>query len=869
MKTISAVCFALLIGTEGAAATPRLAEPLPLEDAVNSSFIDRNPEDHRDGWIDQGSLFDLRALQPGRLSTLFGEFRIIDATQNGGRSCVVLGGGPRPYFPREATQKLFGVKMKTLLLLHAAAWPHKEGELGSIWLKFIDGSTLRIPVRFGKEVGNWWNPADRPNARIGWKERNDENEMGLYVSCFMVPELPVASIRFVSSGKAVWMIAAIAASPDLLTPPGQEPYTVHRNNNWREIRFSRQVEPGSALDFSFLLESPAGKYGFVRAVNDHFEFERRSGMVRFYGANLCNTANYMNHAEADELAERLSRIGYNAIRLHHYDLGLISSTAKDSLTIDPEQLDRLDYLFAALKKRGLYLTFDLFSYRARRPGEFATIPKLRTLRDYKLAAMLSPEVNANLKAFARQLLTHVNPYTGLRYADDPAIVGICGINENMIFSLYDKLAAPAAVAFCDQLFAEECKKQNIVVTSENRPAELRRFLHRHYQAYWSDMVKFLRSLGVRVPLTELNHRQPPLAADLRQAFDYVDNHIYWEHPRYLGIHRGKPPIQIRNTSVLAADLWPIRMLAPSRILNKPFTVSEFDFCYPNEYRAEGAILFSAYAAFQNWSGLYRFEYSGNYKSLFGPPYMTYFTVGTDPIRLLSERIGVLFFTRGDIAPGRDIVPVSVRPGAFDADYVEQYPASAQKLALRVRTGTELDPVTNSVPLLPPVVDGIETCSTGELSVNWKQQSFSAAGHRSEALILPEKSVLAGKYLRGRAIKGFSTVAAMALDGAELPDSKRILLLHLTDVRPEGLRYYSAESQIVLAEPKSSSLLGRHGIVEFALQSSITNHRLYALNCSGKRLKQLPFKHRKGVIHFTADTFSVDGEVIFAYELCAD
>ena len=32
--------------------------------------------------------------------------------------------------------------------------------------------------------------------------------------------------------------------------------------------------------------------------------------------------------------------------------------------------------------------------------------------------------------------------------------------------------------------------------------------------------------------------------------------------------------------------------------------------------------------------------------------MTYFTVGTDPIRLLSERIGTLFFTRGDIAPGR-------------------------------------------------------------------------------------------------------------------------------------------------------------------------------------------------------------------------
>lgn len=847
-------------------AAPHPAEPLPLEEAANSSFIDRNPEDRRDGWLDLGSLYDLRALPSGPLRTSFGSFQIIDAARNNGKSCIILGGGPRPGFPREATQKLRGARLKTLLLLHAAAWPLKEGELGSIWVRFTDGATLRIPVRFDKEVGNWWNPADRPNARIGWKERNDENEMGLYVSCFMVPELPIDSLRFVSSGKAVWMIAAIAGSPDLLTPPGQQPYTVRRNDDWRELRFTRDVESGSALDFSFRLDAPAGKYGFVRAVGDHFEFEHRRGAIRFYGANLCNTANYMSHAEADELAERLSRIGYNAIRLHHYDIGLIAPQAKDSLTFDPEQLDRLDYLFAALKKRGIYLTLDLFSYRARKPGEFASLPNLRTLRDYKLAAMLSPEVNANLKTFARRFLTRVNPYTGLRYADDPAIVGICGINENMIFSLYDKLAAPAAVLCCDRLFAEECRERGITVTPENRPAELRRFLHRRYQAYWSDMVKFLRGLGVRAPLTELNHRQPPLAADLREAFDYVDNHIYWEHPRYLGVRRGKPPIQIRNTSVLAADLWPVRMLAPSRLLNKPFTVSEFDFCYPNEFRAEGAVLFAAFAAFQNWSGLYRFEYSGNYKSLTGTPYMTYFTVGTDPIRLLSERIGTLFFTRGDIAPGRRVVPVPVRPGEFEADYVEQYPPAAQKLALRVRTGTVLDPAPAPLPVLPPVADGVEVSSTGELSVNWKQQSFSAAGRGSEALVLPEHAVLSGKYLQVHAVKGFSTAAALALDGAELPDSGRILLLHLTDVRPEGLRYYSAENQIVLAEPPPGPLLGRHGIAEFSLKTASPALRLYPLSLSGKRHAPIPFEYRGGILRFTADTFRLPGDVVFAYEL---
>ena len=169
----------------------------------------------------------------------------------------------------------------------------------------------------------------------------------------------------------------------------------------------------------------------LQATDGHFY---RSGeRVRLWGVNLSFGANMPRHEDAPYIAARLAAAGVNSVRCHHMDTarwprGLWN--AEDGKTISSEALDRLDFFIDQLARHGIYVNINLHVGRAH--SEYLDLPKANRQYD-KISNIFTPALIDAQKQFARQLLTHINPYRKVRYADDPAVAFVEITNENSFF----------------------------------------------------------------------------------------------------------------------------------------------------------------------------------------------------------------------------------------------------------------------------------------------------------------------------------------------------------------------------------------------------------------------------------------------------
>lgn len=193
----------------------------------------------------------------------------------------------------------------------------------------------------------------------------------------------------------------------------------------------------SITNVSDLLEKPAGKYGFIRAQNDSF-VDGEGNPFRILGINTAFSGNFPTHNQAEKISAHIAKYGINAVRIHHLDTsrspnGIWLDGTNDKQRFDPEMLDRLDYFIAQLKKNGIYTNINLKVGRKTIRGD--QVPFADELPTYdKGPDHFYPRLIELQQNYARDLLTHVNPYTGNNYLNEPAIVTIEINNESGLVS---------------------------------------------------------------------------------------------------------------------------------------------------------------------------------------------------------------------------------------------------------------------------------------------------------------------------------------------------------------------------------------------------------------------------------------------------
>jgi hypothetical protein len=171
----------------------------------------------------------------------------------------------------------------------------------------------------------------------------------------------------------------------------------------------------------------------ARIVVQNAHFARGEKSVRIWGVNLSFAANFPTHQDAEAVATRLAAAGVNSIRCHHMDTSAWPNgiwNPQDRRTLAPEALDRLDYFINELAKRGIFANINLHVGRAH--SEYLNLPKPN--REYdKIVGIFTPTLIDAQKKYARDLLTHVNPYRKTRYADDAAVAFVEISNEDSLF----------------------------------------------------------------------------------------------------------------------------------------------------------------------------------------------------------------------------------------------------------------------------------------------------------------------------------------------------------------------------------------------------------------------------------------------------
>jgi hypothetical protein len=192
----------------------------------------------------------------------------------------------------------------------------------------------------------------------------------------------------------------------------------------------------TVTDMSYLNPAPITAQRKVVARGGHF-YDQTGRRVRFLGVNLAWSACFPDKKDAPIVAARLRKLGVNIVRLHNMDVGfapkgIFDPQYPDMCHLDKDQLDRLDYFVAQLKERGIYVDLNLLVGRALDAADHLKQDAALSAKARSGAAYFYPPFIALQKEYARDLLTHYNPYTKSTYAQEPGVALVELLNERTL-----------------------------------------------------------------------------------------------------------------------------------------------------------------------------------------------------------------------------------------------------------------------------------------------------------------------------------------------------------------------------------------------------------------------------------------------------
>jgi len=517
---------------------------------------------------------------------------------------------------------------------------------------------------------------DGPVSQLELIDKN-----GLKTNIQIIPPTKISidnSLRIILAEQQIIAVSTkevklILSLPDIATyygSPDQIPYD-KGFDTWFPWEPKQDYDLPSEIDMSDWLQAPAGRHGRILRKKDKLIYNGKP--VKLWGLNLCYSSCAPEKSLSEKRARFYSKYGINSVRLHKYadGPGWQGIQGQESfLDFDPEALDRMDYQVAQFKKHGIYTklssTFgvklgpkdsSIVSYM----DEFGKLTGNRKrLSTGHGSVFLSREIqDMQIKQIVK-LLEHKNPYTGLTYAEDPAIVVVELFNEDSIlffgtlrilqtiptlrqrsakqFSewLMTKYGSESALikawgkdalnSFDNEGITGESLSKKTIVPAGNpwfydpkqlagsqkhkrfRMYDTMQFLYELQNDFYSRYIAAIRATGYKGEILGSNWQA---GRDVSHYYNLHSDYLVGliDRHNYFGGRNGG---SINNTSMCRIPGSALLSTGMQQVADHPFMLSEWIHVYPNEWGVEGPAIIGAYAmGLQGWDVSYMFQNRDN------------------------------------------------------------------------------------------------------------------------------------------------------------------------------------------------------------------------------------------------------------------
>ena len=633
---------------------------------------------------------------------------------------------------------------------------------------------------------------------------------------------------------------------------------------------------------AFKESGPAGQHGFLKTEGTRFVFEDGTP-ARFWGTNFNSALCFPSHEYAEQVAERVAAAGLNIVRLHQTDMEVVvpnmfeftrGALLEKTGEPDSRSLDRFDYLFSCLKNRGIYIYLDVMTYRRFKSGDgVENASGLRAgARFYSYTDPYLIKIQRDFMAF---LWSHVNPYTGLAYKDDPAIVFSELLSEDDLFAhrISNDKVEPYYSNFCKMYF-DWADERGIKYDKEgfdpdvNTP-ELIEFKMQVMENYYAETTAFLRELGVKIPLCGTNWTECAAVVKAQKNTSYNEGHCYQEWIPYARFKIDTRPYSEHSLTERDGIMCP---QIYGRLADKPYFVSEWDIPWPLDCRAEAPLLFASIGCLQEWGGfmVHTYGYTSRHNE-FQPVGMEIasrtigmgyhrqgqMTTWNDPALFGLFPHAALIMRRGDVSPANGSIAIKLTDmtAKMEDFNTEEYVKALSNVAEYTKAGVEFDDLKSKTAkahytigdkLIPG--DGSYVRSdTGELYRNLKAQYGTINTERTQAAygFIGKQGEIKTDDLTIRSETDFATVAVSSLNDSPIAQSNNILLTAVgrtrnTDERREYGQILDIGRAPILIEVIEA---------EIEIKNADPRMKVWGITSEGFYTGEIPTSYENGTLKF--------------------